>query len=95
MDRSSILSNGETLSIWLSNNIHQLNNGDVDFVYISLVKLLPEEHLPVFLELVAVYVPARQGTEFEFNYLNTFFSAILTGSNPFVELIRDKQHGFS
>lgn len=85
MDR---LSNGETLSLSLFNINHWLNNGDVDFVFSYLIKLTPKERLLVFVELAKVYIPARQGTDLETNYLEGFFSAILTGTDKFIEELR-------
>jgi hypothetical protein len=88
MDKNTILSNGEPLSLLLSNFNHWLNNNDLDFVFSSLVKLTNKERLSVFIALTEVYVPARKGTEFETNYLESFFSAILTGSDKFIEELK-------
>lgn len=57
--------------------IHCLNNSDYDYVLKDFENLTKQEVWDLFTELVATYKPARQGTEFEYNYLQDFLCKLL------------------
>ncbi len=57
--------------------LHCLNNGDYDYVIQDFAGLSKEEVYDLLLDLISNYKPARQGTDFEYNYLQEFLRRLL------------------
>jgi len=57
--------------------LHCINNGDYDYVLQDFYGLTKEEVWDLWSEIVSEYKPARQGTEFEYNYLQELLHRLL------------------